>query len=300
MSAWRRVLALQPGHAKALRVLRDSYLAIGDYDGLTELYAAERATGRASSRCSRARPTRRPTPSSRSTSASAAPAIYAERAQRAGARVPRLRARPLACGRTTRAPPPRSCRSTRRTRSGGACRRSTRSCSATPSDTDEKLALLDKLVQVTGQQLQDRAAAFGWARKAYELAPARDGALDAFEAAARAAEQWPGFVDALGARLEVLEGSGRRQEEQEEEGRRGRRDGRRDELRVLRAKLAEVYAREMGRVDEAVADVPRARRGRRDRRASPCRRSTASCARPIAATTCAGSSTCASSARTPR
>ena len=39
MSAWRRVLALQPGHAKALRVLRDSYLAVGDYDGLTELYA---------------------------------------------------------------------------------------------------------------------------------------------------------------------------------------------------------------------------------------------------------------------
>src|SRR5579859_1336590 len=38
MSAWKRVLAIQPGHAKALRVLRDSHLAIGDYDGLTELY----------------------------------------------------------------------------------------------------------------------------------------------------------------------------------------------------------------------------------------------------------------------
>ncbi|MGD0530023.1 MAG: hypothetical protein ABSE49_33115, partial [Polyangiaceae bacterium] len=39
MSAWTRVLAIQPGHAKALRVLRDSHLAIGDYDGLTQLYA---------------------------------------------------------------------------------------------------------------------------------------------------------------------------------------------------------------------------------------------------------------------
>ena len=48
-----RARALQPGHAKALRVLRDSYLAVGDYDGLTELYAEQRATGRASSRCSR-------------------------------------------------------------------------------------------------------------------------------------------------------------------------------------------------------------------------------------------------------
>ena len=36
---------IQPGHAKALRVLRDSHLAIGDYDGLTELYAAERRLG---------------------------------------------------------------------------------------------------------------------------------------------------------------------------------------------------------------------------------------------------------------
>src|SRR5271165_6231205 len=39
MSAWRRVLAIQPGHAKALRVLRDGLLAVGDYDGLSEMYA---------------------------------------------------------------------------------------------------------------------------------------------------------------------------------------------------------------------------------------------------------------------
>jgi tetratricopeptide (TPR) repeat protein len=39
MRAWHRVLELAPGNAKALRVLRDSYLAVGDYDGLTTLYA---------------------------------------------------------------------------------------------------------------------------------------------------------------------------------------------------------------------------------------------------------------------
>ena len=39
MSAWRRLLAIQPGHAKALRVLRDGLLAVGDYDGLSEMYA---------------------------------------------------------------------------------------------------------------------------------------------------------------------------------------------------------------------------------------------------------------------
>ncbi|MDB4998362.1 MAG: domain protein putative component of TonB system, partial [Myxococcaceae bacterium] len=39
MRAWKRVLDLSPGHAKGLRVLRDTYLAAGDYDGLTELYS---------------------------------------------------------------------------------------------------------------------------------------------------------------------------------------------------------------------------------------------------------------------
>jgi len=39
VATWKRVLQVQPGHPKALRVLRDSHLANGDYDGLTELYA---------------------------------------------------------------------------------------------------------------------------------------------------------------------------------------------------------------------------------------------------------------------
>src|SRR6185295_16109164 len=38
---WRRVLALSPGHAKALRVLREAYVAANDWDGLEELYASQ-------------------------------------------------------------------------------------------------------------------------------------------------------------------------------------------------------------------------------------------------------------------
>src|SRR5262249_2420112 len=37
LRVWRRVLELSPGHAKALRILRDSYLTMSDYDGLIEL-----------------------------------------------------------------------------------------------------------------------------------------------------------------------------------------------------------------------------------------------------------------------
>src|SRR5690606_13423073 len=37
----RRVLELSPGHHRALRVLRESYLQSGDYDGLEALYAQQ-------------------------------------------------------------------------------------------------------------------------------------------------------------------------------------------------------------------------------------------------------------------
>ena len=251
MSAWRRVLALQPGHAKALRVLRDSYVAIGDYDGLSELYAengdweglvevlsgaADKATDAdlkvdLSFRCAAVYTERLNAPerafrayervlSVRPDDARAAAALAPlyEKDEKWG-RLPALYEILLADGR----------------------------------DTDEKLALLDKLVQVTGLRLQDRATAFAWAAKAYELAPARPGAVASFEAAARAAEQWTGFVDALGARLEVLEGTrAAKKGKKKKDADGGVEGGRREELRVLRAKLAEVFARDMGRIDEAV------------------------------------------------
>ena len=39
ISAWRRVLEAKPGHPKALRVLREAYMAAGDWDALETLYA---------------------------------------------------------------------------------------------------------------------------------------------------------------------------------------------------------------------------------------------------------------------
>ena len=39
--AWKRVLELSPGHAKALRVLRDAYLSSGDFANLEGLYASQ-------------------------------------------------------------------------------------------------------------------------------------------------------------------------------------------------------------------------------------------------------------------
>ena len=100
-NAWRRVLDLQPGHPKALRVLRDAYLAQADYEGLADC-TSRRGTSRGSRRFSRPPPTRRPThPQGRSV----VPRGGGLRTEAEGSRtcVPRLRADPrVAPGRRTR------------------------------------------------------------------------------------------------------------------------------------------------------------------------------------------------------
>jgi tetratricopeptide (TPR) repeat protein len=122
------------------------------------------------------------------------------------------------------------------------------------TDVAEKLALLDKLVQVTGHQLQDRVAAFKWATRAYELTPDRPGALEALEEAARASGQWEGFVEAIRTRLATFEtstsaGRPKKKKKRDENGGSGRSS---EARRVLRSKLAQVLGREMARVDDAI------------------------------------------------
>ncbi len=232
MSAWHRVLALSPGHAKALRVLRDSYLAIGDYDGLTNLYAgagdweglvevlstaADKATD----------PDIRVDLSFRAADVYAGQLKAPERGYRAYERV--LAALPNDL-RAASALIPLYEKDEKWPRLPALYE--VLLTHAEP--LGEKLALLGKLAQVTGDHLQDRATAFAYARKAYELDPDRSGAIAVFEMAARAAGAWGAFVDALNIRLK-------------------QKKVKKEEKRVLRSKLAEVCATELGRVDESVA-----------------------------------------------
>jgi tetratricopeptide (TPR) repeat protein len=253
-SAWQRVLAIQPGHAKALRVLRDSHLAVGDYDGLTDLYArnadweglvevlsgaADKASDPAvkidlSFRCAAIYTDKLGAPERAFRSYERVLSVKPDDARGAAALVP-LYEKDEKWGRLP---------ALYEILLGHAM------------EVGERLGLLEKLVQVTGHQLQDRASAFAWARKAFEMAPSRPGAPEAFEKAARAAGQWQGFVDAVTERLATIEASlegtrsGKKKKKKEKEN---GENGRREEMRLLRAKLAEVYAREMSRVDEAVA-----------------------------------------------
>jgi tetratricopeptide (TPR) repeat protein len=233
MRAWRRVLELSPGHAKALRVLRDTFLAKGDYDGLAELYGQSQDWEGLAEVLSSA--------ADRATDADAkielsyrAADVYAEklhapeRAFRAYERVLASRGDDKRAAaalvplyeheeKWARLPP------LYEVLLGHA------------QNDDQRLELLHKLAQVTGQHLQDRASSFAYARRAYEVDPDREGALDNFERTTRSSGEWPAFVETLNARLGKVSAD------------------KADVARALRLKIAETQAHQLGRMDDAIA-----------------------------------------------
>lgn len=257
LSAWRRVLAIQPGHAKALRVLRDGLLATGDFDGLTELYGQTNDwEGLVEVLSSAADKT---TDAQAKVSLSFRCAAIYEEQIRAPERAFRAYERVLAASPDDQRAAGALVPLYEADEKWGRLPALYEVLLGHATTSEDKLALLEKLVRVTGHHLQDRPAAFTWSRKAYELAPEREGALATFEEAAKAAGAWQGFIDALSARL----ASGEPAAMQAEPGTRsGKKKKKRDrdgdaarapsDLRAVKAKLAEVYARELGRVDEAV------------------------------------------------
>ncbi|HEY8077097.1 MAG TPA: tetratricopeptide repeat protein, partial [Labilithrix sp.] len=231
LRTWRRVLELSPGHAKALRILRDSYLAMNDYAGLEELYgsaadweglvevlstSADRVTDvqlkiDLSYRCASVledkikqperafRSYERILASKPDDARAAAALVPLYEADEKWARLPALYEVLLAHSK---------------------------------SDEDKR-ALYRKLAIVTGNKLSDRATAFRYARKAYELAPADPNALKELEQWARGSGEWAGLLQAVQTRLASKEASV-------------------DERRYLRMKAAEVAAQQAGRPEDAI------------------------------------------------
>ncbi|MFO0763004.1 MAG: tetratricopeptide repeat protein [Byssovorax sp.] len=229
---WRRVLALSPGHAKALRVLREAYVASGDWDGLEELYASqndwEGLVDFLSSAADKA-----PEAQAKLELSFRAARIFEEKLN-APERATRSYERVLSVSpgdsRAASALVPIYEKDEKWSRLpplyevllGGA-------------ESDEKrVALLRKLAAVTGGPLADKTTALGHARRAYELIPDESG-LELLEAWSRAAGAFGPFVEAVLGRLEKDKSLAP------------------EAARALKLKIAEVYARELGKLDEAVA-----------------------------------------------
>ncbi|HVY44578.1 MAG TPA: tetratricopeptide repeat protein, partial [Minicystis sp.] len=228
---WRRVLDISPGHARALRVLRESYFASSDWDGLEELYASQKDWDGLVDFLSSA------------ADKSSEPDVKLELSFRAA----RVYEEHLGA-------PERAVRSYERVLTV-APRDARAAAKLVPiyereekwsrlpalyeillegaSEDDERVGWLKKLASVSGGPLNDKAAAVSYARRAYELA-SDDETLELLESWSRAAASWTAFVEAV-------------------EGRLRKKKGLTNALkRQLRLKLAEVYARELSKLDEAV------------------------------------------------
>jgi tetratricopeptide (TPR) repeat protein len=231
LRVWRRVLDLSPGHAKALRILRESYLAMGDYDGLSELYAstndwdglAEVLSGTAD----------RVTETATKIDLSFRVAEIYEEKVGAPERAFRSYERVLSVKPDDRRAAAALVPLYERDEKWARLPALYEVLLSHAADDVERRGLYQKLAAITGERLGDKSAAFRYARKAYELAPVDKGALAALEGWARASGDWSGLAQAIQARLESASASV-------------------EERRELRMKLAEVSALHAGRPDDAV------------------------------------------------
>ncbi|MEB2314045.1 MAG: tetratricopeptide repeat protein [Sorangiineae bacterium] len=259
--AWRRVLELSPGHQRALRVLRDAYLASGELAALEELYGSQNDWEGLADVFSTAADRAKDATSKIELSYRAA-AIYEERLaqpDRAFRSYERILAAEPTDARAARALIPLYERDEKWARLPALYE----VLLAQAEDEGQQLALLGKLAEVTGARLGDRRAAAGYARRAYELSPSSELALAAFEEASRAAGDWEPYVQALEARLSAEPAPAPAPEAAAEGG--GKKKGRKkkkveetaptadSDTRPIELALARVYADELGRPEQAVA-----------------------------------------------
>jgi tetratricopeptide (TPR) repeat protein len=265
--AWRRVLELQPGHQRALRVLRDACLATGDYDGLTELYATQNDFEGLAEVLSTAAD-RAKDPAAKIDLSYRAAAVFEERLrqpERAFRSYERVLATDPSDTRAVRSLIPLY----EKDEKWGRLPALYEQLVERATGVEEKLELLARLVEISGKQLSDRRAAAAYARRAYELAPDSPVALDILEDASRAAGSWESFVEAIEARLASMDAPPAVMPPEAPTGanrtKKKRKKGAADESpsqaqsappsdlrRVLELKLARVFAEELARPDDAI------------------------------------------------
>ncbi len=235
---WRRVLELSPGQAKALRVLRETYLAAEDYDALEQLYASQNDWEGLAEFLSTSADKSHDRDQKVSLSFRAAH-VYEDKLgapERATRSYERVLSVDVGNARAAKALVPIYEREERWARLPALYE-----VLLSVSDDDaDRVAILRKLAAVTSGPLPDRNAALGYARRAYDLVPDEEN-LELLEAASRSASSWAPFVEAIEARLAGAKSGKKKKSNLEPKLERS-----------LRLKLANAYARELGKIDEAV------------------------------------------------
>lgn len=272
--AWRRVLDLSPGHARALRVLRDAYLSGADYDGLESLYASQGDWEGLAEVLSTAADRAKDDATKVDLSYRAAAVLEGQLKQpdRAFRSYERVLSVDPTDARAARALIPLYEHDQKWARLPALYE-----LVAERADSDaERLEWLTKLVDIASHKLADKKAAAGYARRAYELSPNSADALALLEETARAAQAFGELAAALEARLAAMPNSAASEPEaapaeKGDKAKKGKKKKSRDEAvtvpdgaaaraaaiqdverRSLSLKLASVYAADLGRTDDAV------------------------------------------------
>lgn len=247
IETWRRVLELKPGYPKAIRILREEYLGAGDFDGLTAIYASQEDwEGLADALTSAAE--KAEDPAQRIALSWRIASVYVDKIKRPD-RAARSYERVLAATAPgAEGEPSKDAIDAARALSPILEQES--AFARLPAvydvllrgteEVDEKVRILSRLRELSAGPLADRPGAFKFAREAWSLAPSEQAREDLANAA-RAAGAWDGYVEALRERLSRL--SNAKKLEKVEERRR------------LQREVARVLGTELGRVDDAVAQL---------------------------------------------
>lgn len=191
-AAYQEILALQPGHPKAIRMLKESFLAAGDFPALERLYESQNdweglveslgvAADRTDDRALRVELSFK------------AARIYEERIGQPE-RAFRAYERVLEVEPQNRAAAEALARIYEGQEDWKALARVLAVLAGLARDADEKLSLARRLRDLYAERLHEPARAFEWARQCYELAPTDPDVLAALE---RHAEELRAFEDLL-------------------------------------------------------------------------------------------------------
>ncbi len=194
-----RVLELSPGHARALRVLRDGYLKAKDYDGLEKLYASQGDWEGLADVLSNAADRVEDGEEKVQLSYRAAE-VYAERLQQPE--------RTFRCYERILAVDPTDLRAAKallpiyeKEEKWARLPALYELCLEAEEDPAVKSDLLQRLIKLTATRLVDRGRALTYARAAFELDPESPATLAQLEDASRAARDWEPFVGAVSLQL---------------------------------------------------------------------------------------------------
>jgi tetratricopeptide (TPR) repeat protein len=201
---WQRVVETQPGNARAMRVLRDSYLRSGEYDALELIYVGQKDLEGLAEVLSTAADRARDSEAKLDLSYRAA-RVYEEGLQQS-ARAIRSYERILSVDPDDVRAIDRLLPLYENDEKWGRVPPLLEVKYRLAQSDDERVTLLSQLFTVASSHLFDRRAAIQYARRAFALSPRDARCLEMFDSASRAGGGWEEMQEALEQRLLSLGG----------------------------------------------------------------------------------------------